>query len=69
MSFAFSKCADMVHFRHLLSPKTKLVWTYDLEREFGLAKASMVQKIHKGVTMFKVDRVANFFFTGVINFM
>ena len=25
VSFAFSKCADMSHFRYLLSPKTKLV--------------------------------------------
>ena len=57
VSFAFSKCADMVHFRHLLSPKTKFVWSDDLEREFGLAKASIVRKIHKGVTMFQVDRI------------
>ena len=42
-------------FRHLLSPKTKFVWSDDLEREFGLAKASIVRKIHKGVTMFEVD--------------
>ena len=47
----------MTHFRHLLSPKTKFVWTEGLEREFGLAKASIVRKIHKGVTMFEVDRV------------
>ena len=52
VSSAFSKCADMSHFRHLLSPKTKFVWTDDLKREFGLAKASIVRKIHKGVTMF-----------------
>ena len=52
VSFAFSKCADMIHFRNLLSPKTKFVWSDDLEREFGLAKASIVRKIHKGVTMF-----------------
>ena len=57
MSNAFSKCADMSHFRHLLSPKTKLIWTDDLEREFGLAKASIVRKIHKGVTMFEVDQI------------
>jgi hypothetical protein len=24
VSFAFSKCADMVHFKHLFSPKKKL---------------------------------------------
>ena len=30
--FAFSKCADMIHLRHLVSLKTKLVWTEDLER-------------------------------------
>ena len=62
MSFAFLKCADIVHFRHLLSPKTKLVWRDDWEQEFCLAKASIVQKIHKGVTMFKVDCVADYFF-------
>ena len=50
--FAFSKCADMVHFRHLLSPKTQFVWTEELEREFVLAKASIVRKIENGVTMF-----------------
>ena len=38
-SYAFSKCADMSHFRHLLSPKTQFIWTEDLDREFGLAKA------------------------------
>ena len=55
--FAFLKCADMMHFRHLLSPKTKFVWSDALEREFGLAKASIVRKIHKGVTMFEVDQI------------
>ena len=55
--FAFSKCEDMRHFRHLLSPKTQFVWTEELEREFVLAKARIVRKIEKGVTMFKVDRV------------
>ena len=57
VSFAFSKCADMVHFRQLLSPKTQFVWTEELEREFLLAKASIVRKIKKRVTMFEVDRV------------
>ena len=57
VSFAFSKCADMAHFRHLLSPKTPFIWTEHLEREFGLAKASIVRKIHKGVTIFEVDRI------------
>ena len=55
--YAFSKCADMSHFRHLLSPKTQFIWTEDLNREFGLAKASIVGKIHKCVTMFEVDRI------------
>ena len=55
VSFVFSKCADMAHFRHLLSPKTQFVWTDELERECGLAKASIVSKIEKGVTMFEVD--------------
>ena len=32
VSFAFSKCADMIHFRHLLSPKVKFVWIDDLAR-------------------------------------
>ena len=31
VSYTFSKCADMVHFRHLLSPKTQFVWTEELE--------------------------------------
>ena len=53
VSYAFSKCADMSHFRHLLSPKTKFIWMEHLEREFGLTKASIVRKIHKGVTMFE----------------
>ena len=57
VSYTFSKCADMFHFRHLLSPKTQFIWTEDLEREFELAKASIVRKIHKGVTMFEVDLI------------
>ena len=57
VSFAFSKCEDMVHFRHLLSPKTQFVWTEDLQREFILAKANIVRKIEKGVTIFEVDRI------------
>ena len=36
VSYAFSKCPDMVHFRHLLSPMTQFVWTDELEREFIL---------------------------------
>jgi hypothetical protein len=55
--FAFSKCADMIHFRHLLSPKTKFVWTDQLERDFGLVKANIVRKIHKGMKMFQLDRI------------
>ena len=55
VSFTFSKCADMFHFRHLLSPETQFIWTDDLDRE--LAKARIVQKNQKGVTMFQVDRV------------
>ena len=47
----------MIHFRHLLSPKTKFLWTEGLEREFGLAKADIVGKIHKGVKMFQLDRI------------
>ena len=47
----------MIHFRHLLSPKTKFVWSDGLEREFGLANASIVRKIHKGVTMFEMDQI------------
>ena len=54
VSYAFSKSADMVNFRHLLSPKTQFVWTDELESEFVLSKASIVQKIEKGVTMFEV---------------
>ena len=46
----------MFHFRHLLSPKTQFIWTEDLDREFELAKARIVQTIHKGVTIFQVDR-------------
>ena len=47
----------MFHFRHLLSTKTQFLWTEYLDREFELAKARIVRKIHKGVTMFQVDRV------------
>ena len=42
---------------HLLSPKVKFVWTDDLAREFVLAKANIVRKIHKEVRMFEVSRV------------
>ena len=30
VSYAVSKCADMVAFRHLLSPKVKFLWTKEL---------------------------------------
>ena len=30
VSFAFSKCDDIVAFRHFLSPKVKFLWTGDL---------------------------------------
>ena len=57
VSFAFSKCADMVAFRHLLSPKVKFLWTEELAREFELAKLNIVRKIHEVVRMFEVSRV------------
>lgn len=57
VSFAFSKCADMIAFRHLLSPKVKFVWTEDLAKAFVLAKLNIVRKIHEGVRLFKVLRV------------
>ena len=55
--WAFSKCKDMKHFRHLLSPKTLFVWTEELQKEFLLAKANIVRKIEKGVKMFEVNRI------------
>ena len=57
VSFTFSKCADMIHFRCLLSPKVKFVLTDELTKEFVLAKATIVMKIHEGVRMFEVSRV------------
>ena len=47
VSYAFSKCADMVAFRHLLSPKVKFLWTEELAREFVLAQLNIVKKIHE----------------------
>ena len=47
----------MIHFRHLLSLKTKFDWKDDLEREFGLSKANIVRKVHRGVKMFELDRI------------
>ena len=44
LSFSFSKCADMVAFRHLLSLKVKFLWTEELAREFVLAKLNIVRK-------------------------
>ena len=38
VSFAFSKCADMINFSHLLSLKVKIVLTDELAKEFVLAK-------------------------------
>ena len=43
ISFALSKCADMILFRHLLSPKVKFVWTDELAKEFFLDKANIVR--------------------------
>ena len=56
VSWAFSKCADMVHFRHLLSPKVKFDWTEALAKEFVLAKLNFVRKNHDGVRTFEVLR-------------
>ena len=55
--FCILKLADMVHFRHLLSPKVKFDWTEALAKEFVLAKLNIVRKIHEGVGMFEVPRV------------
>ena len=59
VSWAFSKCADMVHFRHLLSPKVKFDWTEALAKEFVLAKLNIVRKNHEGVRLFEVSRVGS----------
>ena len=60
VSFAFSKCADMIHFRHLLSPKVKFVWTDGIAQEFVLAEANIVENIHEGVRMLEVSQVTAF---------
>ena len=39
-----------------MKSQDSVFWTEDLDREFELAKATIVQKIHKGVTMFQVNR-------------
>ena len=57
VSFSFTKCADMIAFRHLLSPKVKLVWTEELAKAFALAKVNICRKIHIGVRMFQVSKV------------
>ena len=58
VSFAFSKCAHMIAFRHLLSPKVKFLWTDELAREFLLAELNIVRKILEGVPrMFEVSRI------------
>ena len=44
VSFCFSKCADMMAFRHLLYPKVKFLWTEELVREFELAKLNIVRE-------------------------
>ena len=47
VSWAFSKCEDMKHFRHLLSPKTQFLWTEELQKEFDLANQSINQSINQ----------------------
>ena len=52
VSLAFSKCPDMVHIRHMLSPKDKFDWTEAPAKEFVLAKLKIVRKIFEGVWRF-----------------
>ena len=42
----------MIHFRHLLSPKTKLEWTPELDRLFKRSKEVIVKEITQGVKLF-----------------
>ena len=57
VSFAFSKCADMADFRHLLSPKVNFLWTEELSKEFAMSKENIIKKIHEGVKIFQVSRI------------
>ena len=40
VSFSFSKCADMISFNHVLSPKVKIVWTEALVKEFKVLRVT-----------------------------
>ena len=52
VSLAFSKCPDMVHIRHVLSPKDKFDWTEAAAIELLLAKLKKFRKIYEGVWRF-----------------
>ena len=43
---------EMAPFRHLLQPKTKFVWTEQLDRAFQSSKETIIAKITYGVKLF-----------------
>ena len=56
VSWAFSKCDDMVLFRPLLSCKAEFNWTPELGVAFEKAKENIIESIKKGVSTFNVNR-------------
>ena len=46
----------MAPFRPLLSPKSKFIWTEELDRSFRLSRQLIVDLIEEGVRIFDIDR-------------
>ena len=56
VSWAFSKCDNMVPFRTLLSCKEEFKWSDELQVVFEKAKENIVDSVRKGVSTFNVNR-------------
>ena len=51
-AYAFAMTEVMAPFCHLLKPKTKFLWTEELDRAFNLSKQNIIDKIRAGVELF-----------------
>ena len=54
-AYAFTMTDEMAPFRHLLQPKTKFLWTEQLDRAFQLSKETIIAKITSGVELFDTN--------------
>ena len=55
-AYSFSKCSVMEPFRELMKKGSQFVWNEDMEKAFKAAKATIKEKIEKGVRIFEKNR-------------